>query len=79
MPLALSRTGGRLQEVLINYAGDFSRLARNVDKVLLTRGLRGCVIYSVDPETQQMLTGLGLPMLSAPSGLAGYWLAAARG
>ena len=25
-------------------------------------------IYSVDPETQQTLAGLGLPMLSAPSG-----------
>ena len=24
----------------------------------------GCVIYSVDPETQQTLAGLGLPMLS---------------
>jgi DUF2075 family protein len=40
----------------------------NVSKVLLTWGLRGCVIYSVDPETQQTLAGLGLPMLSAPSG-----------
>ena len=46
----------------------FNRLARNVYKVLLTRGLRGYVIYSVNPETQQMLAGLGLPMLSAPSG-----------
>ena len=46
--------------------GDSNRLARNVYKILLTRGLRGCVIYSVDPETQQMLAGL--PMLSAPSG-----------
>jgi len=67
MPLALSRTGVVFKKCYIN-AGDFDRLARNVYKVLLTRGLRGCVIYSVDPETQQTLAGLGLPMLSAPSG-----------
>jgi DUF2075 family protein len=47
----------------IRKAGDFDRLVRNVYKVLLTRGLRGCVIYSVDPETQQMLAGLGIPRL----------------
>ena len=68
MPLALSRTGVVFKTCYINNAGDFNRLARNVYKVLLTRGLRGCVIYSVAPETQQMLAGLGLPMLSAPSG-----------
>ena len=68
MPLALSRTGVVFKKCYIDNAGDFNRLARNVYKVLLTGGLRGCVIYSVDPETQQMLAGLGLPMLSAPSG-----------
>ena len=68
MPLALSRTGVVFKKCYINNAGDFNRLARNVYKVLLTRGLRGYVIYSVNPETQQMLAGLGLPMLSAPSG-----------
>ena len=68
MPLALSRTGVVFKKRYINNAGDFNRLARNVCKVLLTRGLCGCAIYSVDPETQQMLAGLGLPMLSAPSG-----------
>jgi hypothetical protein len=47
----------------IRRAGDFDRFVRNVYKVLLTRGLRGCVIYSVDPETQQMLAGLGIPRL----------------
>ena len=46
-------------------ASDFDRLARNVYKVLLTRGLRGCMIYSVDLETQQMLAGLGIPALPA--------------
>ena len=68
MPLALSRTGVVFKKCYINNAGDFDRLARNVYEVLLTRGLRGCVIYSVDPQTQQMLAGLGLPMLSAPCG-----------
>ncbi|MFC7548947.1 DNA/RNA helicase domain-containing protein [Plantactinospora sp. GCM10030261] len=34
------------------------RLIRNAYKVLLTRGLRGCLIYSVDPETQEFLKGL---------------------
>jgi len=33
----------------------FDRLVRHVYKVLLTRGLRGTLIYSVDPETQAML------------------------
>jgi hypothetical protein len=47
----------------IRNAGNFDQLVRNVYKVLLTRGLRGCVIYSVDPETQQMLAGLGIPLL----------------
>ena len=31
---------------------------RNVYKVLLTRGMVGTVITSVDEETQQMLRGL---------------------
>ncbi len=68
MPLALSRTGVVFKKCYINNAGDFSRLARNVYEALLTRGLRGCVIYSVDPQTQQMLAGLGFPMLSALCG-----------
>jgi uncharacterized protein len=47
----------------IRRAKDFDRLVRNVYKVLLTRGLRGCILYSVDPETQQMLARLGIPPL----------------
>ena len=39
MPLALSRTGVVFKKCYINNAGDFNRLARNVYKVLLTRGL----------------------------------------
>ena len=68
MPLAPGRAGVVFKKCYINNAGDFNRLARNVYKVLLTRGLRGCVIYPADPETRQTLAGLGLPMLSAPSG-----------
>ena len=37
---------------------EFDRLVRNVYKVLLTRGMVGTVITSVDEETQQMLRGL---------------------
>ncbi|MCM3659412.1 DUF2075 domain-containing protein [Georgenia satyanarayanai] len=33
----------------------FDRLVRHVYKVLLTRGLRGTLLFSVDPETQAML------------------------
>lgn len=37
---------------------EFDRLIRNVYKVLLTRGMVGTVIYSVDEETQAMLRTL---------------------
>lgn len=37
---------------------EFDRLVRNVYKVLLTRGMLGTLIMSVDPETQQMLESL---------------------
>jgi len=37
---------------------EFDRLVRNVYKVLLTRGMVGTVLASVDAETQQMLTDL---------------------
>ena len=33
----------------------FDRAVRNTYKVLLTRGMRGTVVYSVDPETHEML------------------------
>ncbi|MFD3683878.1 DNA/RNA helicase domain-containing protein [Nocardiopsis sp. NPDC058631] len=33
-------------------------LIRNTYKVLLTRGMRGTLLYSTDPETQEFLTGL---------------------
>ncbi|MGI5154396.1 DNA/RNA helicase domain-containing protein [Microbispora sp. CA-102843] len=37
---------------------DFDQLARNVYKVLLTRGMRGTIIYAVDPATRNFLADL---------------------
>lgn len=37
---------------------EFHRLVLNVYKVLLTRGMIGTLIYSVDPETQRFLSSL---------------------
>ena len=45
----------------MRHADNSDELIRNVYKVLLTRGLLGCVIYSVDEETRHMLAGLGIP------------------
>lgn len=36
-------------------ANDFEALIRNTYKVLLTRGMRGTCVYSIDPETQAFL------------------------
>ncbi|HEX2299997.1 MAG TPA: DNA/RNA helicase domain-containing protein, partial [Pseudonocardiaceae bacterium] len=36
----------------------FGRLIRNAYKVLLTRGMRGVCVYSVDPETQDHLRAM---------------------
>ena len=38
--------------------GEADRLLRNVYKVLLTRGMVGTTIHSVDPETQERLGAL---------------------
>ncbi len=46
---------------------EFARLVRNVYKVLLTRGMVGTVVTSVDPETQALLerlVRLGVPARS---------------
>ncbi|GAA1312412.1 ATP-binding protein [Planotetraspora silvatica] len=43
---------------------DFDGLARNVYKVLLTRGMRGTIIYAVDPATRDFLANL-IPSLGA--------------
>jgi uncharacterized protein len=45
----------------VRRAANFDVLVRNVYKVLLTRGLVGCVIYSTDPESRALLTKLGIP------------------
>lgn len=37
---------------------EFHRLVLNVYKVLLTRGMIGTLLYSVDPETQQLFKSL---------------------
>ncbi|MFF5171351.1 DNA/RNA helicase domain-containing protein [Micromonospora sp. NPDC000089] len=42
-------------------ADNAERLIRNAYKVLLTRGMRGTMIYSVDQETQEFLAGLVPP------------------
>lgn len=37
---------------------EFDRAVRNTYKVLLTRGMLGSLVYSTDPETQQLLSDL---------------------
>lgn len=37
---------------------EFDRAVRNTYKVLLTRGMRGTLVYSTDPETQELLETL---------------------
>jgi hypothetical protein len=43
---------------------EFDRLIRNVYKVLLTRGMIGTLIYSIDPETQEHLREALTPVAS---------------
>ncbi|MPV35649.1 DUF2075 domain-containing protein [Georgenia subflava] len=45
----------------------FDRLVRHVYKVLLTRGLRGTLLYSVDPESQAMLRARINPAQTRPA------------
>ncbi|MET8151813.1 DUF2075 domain-containing protein [Actinoplanes sp. NPDC049668] len=49
----------------LRNANNFNDLVRNTYKVLLTRSLLGCILYSVDEETRHMLAELGLPSLQA--------------
>jgi hypothetical protein len=49
----------------MRHADNSDELIRNVYKVLLTRGLLGCIIYTVDKETWHMLTELDIPELQA--------------
>jgi hypothetical protein len=48
----------------LRHADNFDQLTRNTYKVLLTRALLGCVMYSVDDETRHMLAGLGVPVVA---------------
>ena len=50
---------------------EFERLVRNVYKVLLTRGMVGTVITSVDAETQRMFEGLVATVPAVPRAEAG--------
>ncbi|MBB4705180.1 DUF2075 domain-containing protein [Sphaerisporangium siamense] len=44
-------------------ADDFHTVIRNTYRVLSTRGMRGTVLHSVDPDTNQLLIDLGVPPL----------------
>jgi uncharacterized protein len=40
---------------------DLSRAIRNAYGVLMTRSIRGTVLYSIDPATRRLFAGLGVP------------------
>jgi uncharacterized protein len=46
------------RDVGVMSAENFDELVRHVYKVLLTRGLIGCAVYSVDTRTQELLRAL---------------------
>ncbi|PRZ42401.1 hypothetical protein CLV47_10519 [Antricoccus suffuscus] len=50
--------GSRDSAVKRGTVSDFDRAVRNTYKVLLTRGMRGAIVYSTDPETQSLLESL---------------------
>ncbi len=43
--------------------GDLARAIRNAYGVLMTRSIRGTVLYSVDPATRRLFADLGVPKL----------------
>jgi uncharacterized protein len=45
-------------DTITRKARNFDELVRHIYKVLLTRSLRGCAVYSVDEETQEFLSDL---------------------
>ena len=45
---------------VVKRGDNFDELVRHTYRVLLTRGLQGCLMYSVDRETRDFLRGLGL-------------------
>lgn len=50
--------GSRDSAVKRGSVDDFDRAVRYTYKVLLTRGMRGAIVYSTDPETQKLLDSL---------------------
>ena len=48
----------RSRDPVVKRAANFPELAKHTYKVLLTRGLLGCAIHSVDPKTQDFLHAL---------------------
>jgi hypothetical protein len=44
----------------VKRSDNFDELVRHTYRVLLTRGLRGCLIYSVDRETRDYLKSMGI-------------------
>jgi len=47
-------------DTVVKRSDNFDELVRHTYRVLLTRGLRGCLIYSVDPETRVYLKSMGI-------------------
>ena len=47
-------------DAVVKRSGNFNELVRHTYRVLLTRGLRGCLIYSVDLETRDYLHSIGI-------------------
>ena len=48
----------------IKRASNFDELVKHVYRVLLTRGLKGCVVTSADAETSAMLADIGIPRIA---------------
>lgn len=49
----------------VNSERDFDHLARKIYRVLATRGMKGAVLYSTDPETKFFFARLGVPLIDA--------------
>lgn len=47
-------------DTVVKRSDNFDELVRHTYRVLLTRGLRGCLIYSVDRETRDYLNTIGI-------------------
>ncbi len=49
---------------IVKRSDNFDELVRHTYRVLLTRGLKGCLIYSVDEQTREFIRTLGLENVS---------------